>query len=68
VGRVKFWCMSKRNFRIVTFGLLFLGLGVMVASMWAKQESTKTILLSVTGVLYLAAALLIIVYRKKPNK
>jgi hypothetical protein len=36
--------------------------------MWAKEERTKTILLSVTGVLYLAAALLIIVYRKRPNK
>jgi len=60
--------MSKRNFRIVTFSLLFAGLGIMVASMWAREEGTKTILLSVTGVLYLAAALLIIVYRKKPNK
>jgi uncharacterized membrane protein len=60
--------MTKIKFRTVTFSLLFAGLGVMVASMWAKQESTKTILLSVTGVLYLAAALLIIVYRKKPNK
>jgi len=60
--------MTKTTFRIVTFGLLFLGLGIMVASMWAREEGTKTILLSVTGVLYLAAALLIIVYRKKPNK
>jgi hypothetical protein len=60
--------MTKTTFRTVTFSLLFLGLGVMVASMWAKEERTKTILLSVTGVLYLAAALLIIVYRKRPNK
>jgi hypothetical protein len=60
--------MTKTKFRTVTFSLLFLGLGVMVASMWAKEEGTKTILLSVTGVLYLAAALLIITYKKRPNK
>jgi hypothetical protein len=65
--RVNFWCMSKRNFRIVTFSLLFAGLGVMVAAMCAKEESTKTILLSLTGGFYLAAAIQIIIYRKKPK-
>ena len=65
--RVNFWCMSKRNFRIVTFSLLFAGLGVMVASMWAKEESTKTILLSLTGGFYLAAAIQIIIYKMKPK-
>jgi hypothetical protein len=60
--------MTKTTFRTVTFSLLFLGLGLMVASMWAKEEGTKTILLSATGVLYLAAALLIIIYRRRPNK
>jgi hypothetical protein len=59
--------MSKRNFRIVTFSLLFAGLGLMVASMWAREESTKTLLLSLTGMLYLAAAIQIIIYRKKPK-
>jgi hypothetical protein len=59
--------MSKRNFRIVTFSLLFAGLGVMVASMWAKEESTKTILLSLTGGFYLAAAVQIFIYRRKPK-
>jgi hypothetical protein len=60
--------MSKRKFRIVTFSLLFAGLGVMVASMYAKEERTQTILLSVTGAFYLAAAVQIIIYRRRPNK
>jgi hypothetical protein len=60
--------MTKTKFRTVTFSLLFLGLGVMVASMWAREESVKTILLCVTGAFYLAAALLIIIYRRRPNK
>jgi hypothetical protein len=60
--------MTKTTFRTVTFSLLFLGLGLMVASMWARAESVKTILLSATGVLYLAAALLIVVYRRRPIK
>jgi hypothetical protein len=59
--------MSKRNFRMVTFSLLFAGLGVMVAAMLAKEEGTKTLLLSLTGMLYLAAAIQIIIYRKKPK-
>jgi hypothetical protein len=59
--------MSKRKFRIVTFSLLFAGLAVMVASMFAKEERTQTILLSVTGAFYLAAAVQIIIYRKRPN-
>jgi hypothetical protein len=59
--------MSKRNFRIVTFSLLFAGLGLMVASLLAREESTKTLLLSLTGMLYLAAAIQIIIYRKKPK-
>jgi hypothetical protein len=60
--------MTKIKFRIVTFSLLFAGLGFMVASMWAREESAKTILLSVTGVFYLAAAILIVIYRRRPNK
>ena len=52
---------------MVTFSLLFAGLGVMVAAMLAKEEGTKTVLLSLTGMLYLAAAIQIIIYRKKPK-
>ena len=52
---------------MVTFSLLFAGLGVMVAAMLAKEEGTKTLLLSLTGMLYLAAAIQIIIYRKKPK-
>jgi hypothetical protein len=59
--------MSKRNFRIVVFSLLFAGLGCMVASMWAKEEHTKTILLSLTGVCDLGAAIQIIIYKMKPK-
>jgi hypothetical protein len=59
--------MSKLNFRIVTFSLLFAGLAVMVASMLVAAESTKTILLSVTGGFYLAAAIQIIIYRRRPK-
>jgi 4-hydroxybenzoate polyprenyltransferase len=59
--------MSKRNFRIVTFSLLFAGLAVMVAAIVAKEQSTKTLLLSLTGMFYLAAAIQIIIYRKKPK-
>jgi hypothetical protein len=59
--------MSKQNFRIVTFSLLFAGLGVMVASMLVTAEGTKTILLSLTGAFYLAAAIQIIIYRRKPK-
>jgi hypothetical protein len=59
--------MSKRNFRIVTFSLLFAGLGLMIASLLVKRESTKTILLGLTAVLYLAAALQILIYKMKPK-
>ncbi len=59
--------MSKLNFRIVTFSLLFAGLAVMVASMLVTAETTKTILLSLTGGFYLAAAIQIIVYRRRPK-
>jgi hypothetical protein len=46
---------------------LFAGLAVMVASMLVKSESTKTILLSLTGGFYLAAAIQIIIYRRRPK-
>jgi hypothetical protein len=59
--------MQKRNFRIVVFSLLFAGLAVMISSLVVKNESTKTILLSITGVFYLAAAVQIIIYRMKPK-
>ena len=59
--------MTKRNFRIVTFSLLFAGLAIMIASLFVNNESTKMILLGSTATLYLAAALQIIVYKKKPK-
>jgi phosphate starvation-inducible membrane PsiE len=51
----------------VTFSLLFAGLGSMIASLFVDNESTKMILLWVTAILYLAAALQIVVYKKKPK-
>jgi hypothetical protein len=59
--------MTKKNFRIVTFSLLFAGLGTMIASLFANQESTKTILLGMTAVFYVAAALQIVIYKNKPK-
>ena len=57
--------MRKTSYRIITFSLLFAGLGIMIGSMYAKDEKTKTIMLSLTGLFYLAAAVQIFVYRKK---
>jgi hypothetical protein len=37
----------------------------MIGSMYAKEERTKTIMLSLTGLFYLAAAVQIFVFRKK---
>ena len=59
--------MSKRNFRIVTFSLLFAGLGCMLGSLLVREESTKKILLGVTATFYVAAALQIIVYKNRPK-
>ncbi len=59
--------MTKKNFRIVTFSLLFAGLAIMITSLFVNNESTKMILLGLTATLYLAAALQIIVYKKKPK-
>jgi hypothetical protein len=59
--------MSKKNFRIVTFSLLFAGLGCMIVSLLVRQQSTKTILLSLTGAFYIAAALQIVIYKNKPK-
>jgi hypothetical protein len=59
--------MSKRNFRIVTFSLLFAGLGCMLASLLFSQESTKRIFLGLTAVFYVAAALQIVIYKNRPN-
>jgi uncharacterized membrane protein YfcA len=59
--------MSRTQFRIVVFSLLFAGLGVMIGSLYAKDEKTKTIMLSITGALYLAAAVQIVIYRRKPR-
>jgi archaellum biogenesis protein FlaJ (TadC family) len=51
----------------VTFSLLFAGLGAMIASLLVRQESTKMILLVVTAVFYVAAALQIMIYKYKPK-
>lgn len=59
--------MSKKNFRLVTFSLLFAGLGCMIASLFTDQESTKKILLSLTAALYIAAALQIVIYKNRPK-
>lgn len=72
-GRTRAWAgkivviMTKKNFRIVTFSLLFAGLAIMITSLFVNNESTKMILLGLTATLYLAAALQIIVYKKKPK-
>jgi archaellum biogenesis protein FlaJ (TadC family) len=59
--------MSKRNFKIVTFSLLFAGLGFMIASLLVRLESTKTILLGITATFYVAAALQIVIYKNRPK-
>jgi len=51
----------------VTFSLLFAGLAIMITSLFVNNESTKMILLGLTATFYLAAALQIIVYKKKPK-
>ena len=57
--------MHKTRFRIITFGLLFVGLGIMIGSLFAKLETTKTLLLGLTGFFYLGAAINIVVYKSK---
>lgn len=57
--------MQRRRFRIVTFSLLFIGLGIMMGSLFAKLETTKTLLLGLTGFFYLAAAINIVIYKSK---
>ena len=59
--------MSKRNFRIVAFSLLFAGLGCMLASLLVTEESTKRILLGFTAAFYVAAALQIVIYKNRPK-
>ena len=59
--------MNKRNFRIVTFSLLFAGLGFMIASLFVTNDSTKMILLGFTATFYVAAALQIVIYKKRPK-
>lgn len=59
--------MRKRKFRIVTFSLLFAGLGIMIGSLFAKSERTETILLGLTAVLYLTAAINIVIYKSRPK-
>jgi hypothetical protein len=59
--------MSKRNFRIVVFCLLGAGLVTMVIGATVDGGQARTILLSLTGAFYLAAAIQIVVYRMKPK-
>ena len=59
--------MGKKNFRIVTFSLLFAGLGLMIVSLLVRDETTKTILLGLTGLFYIAAGIQIVIYKKRPN-
>lgn len=59
--------MSRTNFRIVTFSLLFAGLGLMIASLFVNNESTKTVLLFLTAGFYIAAALQIVIYKNRPK-
>jgi len=59
--------MSKRNFRIVVFSLLGAGLVFMVLGAVVGNGATRTILLSLTGTFYLAAAIQIVVYRTRPK-
>ena len=59
--------MSKKNFRLVTFSLLFAGLGCMIVSLLVRNDSTKMILLGLTATFYIAAALQIVIYKKRPK-
>lgn len=56
--------MKRKKFRIITFSLLGAGLIPMIASMGIEKESMKELLLGVTGLLYLAAAIQIVIYKR----
>jgi hypothetical protein len=56
--------VKRRKFRIIVFSLLGAGLAVMIASMYMRKESTKELLLGLTGLLYLAAAIQIVIYKR----
>ena len=59
--------ITKRNFRIIAFSLLFAGLGCMIGSLLVNQESTKLILLGITAAFYIAAAIQIVIYKNRPK-
>lgn len=59
--------MSKKNFRIVVFCLLGNGLVLLVVGAAVRNVHAKTVLLSLTGGFFLAAALQIVIYRMKPQ-
>jgi hypothetical protein len=59
--------MSKRNFRVVVFSLLAAGLVLMAMGVIVGEGRTQTILLSLTGAFYLAAAIQIAIYRTRPK-
>lgn len=56
--------MKRKKFRIIVFSLLGVGLASMILSMNMKEESTKDLLLGLTGLLYLAAAIQIVIYKR----
>ena len=59
--------MQRTRFRIIVFCLLGAGLVVMIVSMFAVDAKTRDLLLSLTGGMYLAAAIQIVVFRTRPR-
>lgn len=59
--------MSRKYFRIVTFSLLFAGLAIMIGSIFVNGQTTKTIMLGLTAMFYLAAGIQIVIYKGKPK-
>ncbi|HVS95591.1 MAG TPA: hypothetical protein VHE54_03865 [Puia sp.] len=56
--------MKRKKFRIIVFSLLGAGLAAMIVSVNVTEERTKELLLGATGLLYLAAAVQIVIYKR----
>ena len=56
--------MNRKKFRIITFSLLGAGLASMIVSLAMENERTKELLLGLTGLLYLTAAIQIVIYKR----
>jgi hypothetical protein len=56
--------VNRTKFRIIAFSLLGAGLVSMLVSLYVEGETTKHLLLGLTGLFYLAAAIQIVIYKR----